>query len=91
MKIILAALAASAMRLQTQTQTQTKTPAGLTEMTVADGKKCMGFTNDFRADPSSIPPKGADASTVPGSMDPQSPDLQWADELYKLALEHSID
>ena len=55
-------------------------------MTVEDGKKCLDFANEFRSNPSSIQPKGA-AGPVGEPMGA----LEWSDELYQLALEHSIE
>ena len=63
--------------------------AGLEIWTSTDGKKCIEFVNNFRANPSSIPLTSAQTSAGVSAGSAKT-GVTWSDELFDLCKEHSI-
>lgn len=60
--------------------------AGVTPLSMDDGKSLLDYMNAFRADPTSLPPK-TEGWPVGDAADAYI----WSDELFDLCLEHSIN
>lgn len=67
-----------------------KVPAGLSVWGSTDGKVCMDYINNFRANPSSIPLTQDQKSAGLYIGTPKAA-LSWDDSLYDLAVEHSVN
>lgn len=59
---------------------------GVTPLSMDDGKALFDYMNDFRADPTSLPPK-----TEGWPVGDVAVAYEWSDELFDLCLEHSIN